>query len=103
MSALIYTVFADRDDARGVATRLLDEGLIACANVIGKVEALFEWDGERGAGEEIAVLFKTHAERLDAAVARLEALHPYDTPAILGWRADASGDATGKWLAGLLG
>lgn len=84
MSALIYTVFADREDARAVAARLLDERMIACANVIGEVEALFEWDGERGSGEEIAVLFKTHADTLDAAVARLEELHPYDTPAILG-------------------
>ena len=103
MSALIYTVFASRDDARPVATRLLDERLIACANVIGRVEALFEWDGERGSGKEIAVLFKTHADRLDPAVARLESLHPYDTPAILGWRADTSGKATVRWLSGLLG
>ena len=68
MSALIYTVFASKDDARSVASRLLDEKLIACANIIGRVEALFDWDGERGSGEEVAVLFKTHAERLDAAV-----------------------------------
>ncbi|NCP19576.1 MAG: divalent-cation tolerance protein CutA [Erythrobacter sp.] len=101
MSALIYTVFASRDDARSVAAALLDEQLIACANVIGQVESLFEWEGERGAGEEIAVLFKTHASVLQAAVARLERLHPYDTPAILGWNADASGAATEAWLAGL--
>tara|TARA_B100000678_G_C18205304_1_gene501119 strand:+ start:793 stop:1104 length:312 start_codon:yes stop_codon:yes gene_type:complete len=101
MSALVYTVFASREDARSVATALLDEKLVACANVIGRVEALFEWDGERGEGEEIAVLFKTHADRLDAAVSRLDDLHPYDTPAILGWRADASGAATAAWLGGL--
>ena len=102
MSALIYTVFATREDARDVAGKLLDEHLIACANVIGKVEGLFDWDGERGEGNEIAVLLKTHAERLDDAVSRLESLHPYDTPAILGWRADASGSATSAWLAGLV-
>lgn len=102
MSALVYTVFANREDARTTASQLLDERLIACANVIGQIEALFEWDGERGEGEEIAVLFKTHADRLDAAVARLEQLHPYDTPAIFGWRADASGAATKAWLAGLV-
>lgn len=101
MSALVYTVFGSREDARSVASQLLEEKLIACANVIGQVEALFEWDGERGEGPEIAVLFKTHADRLDAAVARLEQLHPYDTPAILGWRADVSGTATAAWLAAL--
>jgi len=102
MSALIYTVFDSRDGARGAASRLLDERLIACANVIGEVEALFEWDGERGEVREIGVLMKTHADCLDRAVARLEELHPYDTPAILGWKADASGKATSSWLAGLV-
>lgn len=101
MSALIYTVFGNRDDARRVANQMLDAQLIACANVIGKVESLFEWDGERGESEEIAVLFKTHADRLATAVSRLEDLHPYDTPAILGWRADATGAATAEWLGGL--
>ncbi|MEC8178184.1 MAG: divalent-cation tolerance protein CutA [Pseudomonadota bacterium] len=103
MSALIYTVFATREDARAVASQLLDERLIACANVIGRVEALFEWDGERGEGEEIAILFKTNAERLDDAVARLETLHQYEAPAILGWRADSAGKATTAWLATLGG
>ena len=102
MSALVYTVFANRDDARSVATQLLDERLIACANIIGEVEPLFEWDGERGSGREIGVLFKTHADCLDRTVERLEQLHPYDTPAILGWKADASGAATSAWLAGLV-
>lgn len=103
MSALIYTVFATREDARAVASQLLDERLIACANVIGRIESLFEWDGERGAGEEIAILFKTNAERLDDAVARLETLHQYEAPAILGWRADSAGKATAAWLAALGG
>ena len=103
MSALIYTVFANRADARAVSARLLDEKLVACANLLGSIEAMFEWEGERGEGEEFAVLFKTHEARLDDAVARLEALHPYDTPAILGWRAEAHGAATADWLAGLTG
>ena len=103
MSALIYTVFASREDARRVASVLIDESLVACANVIGQVEALFEWDGERGEGDEIAVLFKTHADRLDEAVERLEMLHPYDTPAVLGWKTGATGKATAAWLAGLIG
>ena len=102
MSALIYTVFANRDNARNVATQLLGEKLIACANILGEVEALFEWDGERGSGQEVGVVFKTHADCLDRAVERLEQLHPYDTPAILGWKADTSGTATSTWLAGLV-
>ena len=41
------------------------------------------------------------AALLDTAVARLAQIHPYDTPAITGWRCDAAAPATLAWLDGL--
>ena len=99
MSALIWCPFPDEASAASAASRLLDEKLIACANLLGPVHSLYEWNGERGEGREVGVLFKTDAALLDAAVARIEALHPYDTPAVLGWRCDAAAPATAAWLA----
>ncbi|WP_284123923.1 divalent-cation tolerance protein CutA [Parerythrobacter aestuarii] len=101
MAALVYAPFPDRESAREVAAQLLDEELIGCANLLGPVESLYEWQGERGEGSEIGVLFKTDVTLLERAVARLEALHPYDTPAVLGWKCDAPGAATAAWLGGL--
>lgn len=99
MSALIYCPFPDRDAARAIAATLIDERLIACANILGPIESLFVWEGVRGEAKEIAVLFKTDASALDNAIARLGALHPYDMPAIMGWRCDAAHPATVTWLA----
>ena len=101
MSALIYAPFPDRDSARAVAIQLLDEKLIACANLMGGVESIYEWNGERGESREIGVLFKTEASLLAHAVTRLEALHPYETPAVLGWKCDAAGTATAAWLGSI--
>ena len=98
MSALIYCPFPDRDSARTVSSTLLDEKLVACANLLGDVESHFVWMGERGEASEIAVLFKTDAGKLERAVARLEALHPYDTPALMGWHCEAVPRATRDWL-----
>jgi periplasmic divalent cation tolerance protein len=101
VSALVWCPFPDEASAAGVADRLLDEKLIACANLLGGVRSLYRWDGERGDAREIGVLFKTDATLLDAAVARVAELHPYDTPAVLGWRCDAAAPATAQWLAAL--
>ncbi|WFL78623.1 divalent-cation tolerance protein CutA [Altererythrobacter arenosus] len=101
MSALIYCPFPDRESARSAANILLGERLVACANILGEVESIFEWNGERGSATEIGVLFKTHAEVLDKASARLGELHPYDTPAVMGWCCDAAPQATREWLGGL--
>lgn len=101
MSALIYCPFPTREAAREVASVLLDERLIACANILGEVESIYEWNEQRGTAEEVGVLFKTHAGVLDEAVERIAHLHPYDVPAVLGWKCDAAGDATKAWLARL--
>lgn len=103
MSGLVWCPFPDEASAAAVADRLLDEKLVACANILAPIRSLYEWNGERGEAHEVPVLFKTDARLLDAAVARIAALHPYDTPAVLGWRCDAAGEATAAWLGGLAG
>lgn len=99
--ALIWCPFPDGASAEQAAGVLLDEGLIACANILPAIRSLYVWQGERQAGDEVGVLFKTTADRLDRAVARLGEVHPYDTPAILGWRCDAAAPGTLAWLAGV--
>ncbi len=102
MSALIWTTFADRESARESARTLIEEGMAACANFIA-TDSIYAWNGEMGEGTEIGVLFKTSSEILDRAVLRLENLHPYDSPAILGWQCSSAGVATTEWLAALAG
>jgi periplasmic divalent cation tolerance protein len=97
-AALIWCPFPARGSARTVAAQLLDERLVACANLFGEIESLFLWEGQCESASETGVLFKTSMARLDHAVERLGKLHPYDTPAILGWRADAALPATLRWL-----
>lgn len=99
-AALVWCPFPDVDSARAAADVLLDDRLIACANILGSIESRFVWDGARATGSEVAVLFKTTPERLDDVVERLGELHPYDTSAIIGWQADTAHPATFAWLAG---
>ena len=98
MSALIWSPFADAESAARVAGQLLDERLVACANILPPMRSLYVWQGERGEAAEVGVLFKTDAAVLDRATARLAELHPYDTPAVLGWRADTAAKPTAEWL-----
>ena len=100
-AALIWCPFPDEEEAATVANRLLDERLVACANLVPMMRSIYEWDGERGDARECGALFKTDAGLLERAIARIEALHSYDAPAIAGWHADRCGEATAEWLASL--
>lgn len=101
-AALVWCPFPDTETARAAADALLDDGLIACANLLGTIESRFVWDGARAVGSEVGVLFKTTTDKLDDVIEGLGALHPYDTPAIIGWHADAAHPATEAWLIGSL-
>lgn len=102
-AALVWCPFPDPDSARDIAGQLLDENLIACANILGSVESHFVWEGARSIGTEAAVLFKTTEAQMPLVVARLGLLHPYDTPAIIGWHCDTAYPATLAWLAASCG
>lgn len=99
--ALIWCPFGDEASASAVAGQLLDEGLVACANLIPGIRSLFVWDGARGEASECGALLKTDATMLDQVCLRLAELHPYDQPAVIGWKGDAAPPATAAWLAAL--
>lgn len=75
---------------------------MACANILPPMRSIYVWNGERGEGREVGVLFKTDASLLDRATARLAEIHPYEAPAVLGWRTDTAAEPTQEWLSSLL-
>lgn len=101
--ALVWSPFPDEEAALAAIHTLLDERLIACGNVLGGMTSVFVWNGEKDTAREAGVLLKTNAALLDSAVARLAELHPYDEPAVLGWRCDAAAAGTTAWLAAIAG
>lgn len=101
-AALAWCPFPDADSAARAADTLLDEALIACANILPPMQSRYVWRGQREVAEETGVLFKTHADLLEKLVARISALHPYDEPAILGWGCDVASPETLRWLGELV-
>jgi periplasmic divalent cation tolerance protein len=80
---LIYATFPSRQVASDIARALVEERLAACANVMAAMTSVYEWQGKLETTEEVPAVFKTRGDLSEAAVARLQSLHPYETPAIL--------------------
>ena len=80
---LVYGTFPDRDTAISIAGELIDGKLAACVNVLGEMTSIYNWQGERHADPEVADLIKTRTGLIDAVIARVRDLHPYDNPALL--------------------
>ena len=70
------------DDVDRLVRALLDERLVACAQV-SRIDAVYRWQGSvETAGESRAALH-TRATCADAVTARILELHPYDIPCVL--------------------
>lgn len=98
MTALVWCPFPDRASAQAVAERLLEERLIACANLVDGMTSVFRWQGSVDSSSECGALFKTDASRLEDLVCRIAELHPYETPAVVGWPCPVAASATRDWI-----
>jgi periplasmic divalent cation tolerance protein len=57
--------------------------LIACANLVPKIESHFRWQGRIESGAEVLLVLKTGRRQLAALERFILAEHPYDTPEFL--------------------
>lgn len=80
--ASVYVTFPDLETARRVCRTLVEERLVACAN-LAPIESLYEWDGRLEDAREVAAFCKTSADLVDRVVARVKELHPYEVPCIV--------------------
>ncbi|MEQ9813481.1 MAG: divalent-cation tolerance protein CutA [Azospirillaceae bacterium] len=81
----LYMTFPDMDNARQIAAALVEERLIACANILPAMVSVFRWEGKVEEQEEVAMLAKTVAGRVAAIEAVLAERHPYAVPCLTVW------------------
>lgn len=80
---LVYTTFAELDDAKRVGDALVAARLAACVNIFPGMISIYEWQGARETAGEVAMIVKTRASLAEAVLAMTKRLHPYELPALL--------------------
>ena len=78
--SLILVTAPDLKTARSLAHAALSAKLVACANLIPKLESHYWWQGKLERSNEVLILFKTAKSKLSALEKLILAKHPYDTP-----------------------
>lgn len=70
----------DLDVARKLARGLVEAGLAACVNLQGPVRSVYRWQGVVEEDEEVLMVVKTTAQRLEELARWIVEAHPYDVP-----------------------
>jgi periplasmic divalent cation tolerance protein len=86
MSEPLQVVLVTAPDAEvgaRIGRALVEEGLVACANLVPGVRSIYRWEGAVHDDAEVLLILKTRAALSDALAARVRALHPYELPEVL--------------------
>ncbi|MDW8213501.1 MAG: divalent-cation tolerance protein CutA [Roseiflexaceae bacterium] len=93
----VITTVGNFEDARKIATALVEQRLAACAQ-ISQIESVYRWKGDIQHEPEFRVLFKTTAARYPDVEAAIRALHPYELPAIHSFAIEHVYAPYGAWV-----
>jgi periplasmic divalent cation tolerance protein len=85
--------------ARRLAKAALAAKLIACANLVPKIESHYWWQGKMESGTEVLMLLKTRKPKLAALEKLILSQHPYDTPEFLVLPLEAGSAKYLAWMA----
>jgi periplasmic divalent cation tolerance protein len=96
--ASVYAVFADAEEAGRVARLVVEERLAACANILGPCRSIYRWQGKIEEADEVAALFKTRADAVQALIARIAKLHSYEVPCVVAWPIADALPAYAEWV-----
>lgn len=78
--SIVLVTAPDLKTARSLARAALAAKLVACANLVPKLESHYWWQGKLERSSEILILFKTTRGSLPALEKLILKAHPYDTP-----------------------
>ena len=96
--SIVLVTAPDSKTARALARAALDARLIACANLVPKIESHYWWQGKRESGSEVLMILKTTRARLAALEKLILARHPYDTPEFIELRLNAGAKRYLDWI-----
>lgn len=80
---LALSTAPDTEHAVRMGRVLVEERLIACANLLPGLTSIYRWEGAVQQEAEVLLLMKTTRARVAALKARLPELHPYAVPELV--------------------
>ena len=97
--AIVLVTAPNLKTARILAKAALKAHLIACANLVPKIESHYWWQVKIESSAEVLLVLKTQKSRLAALEKLILAKHPYDTPEFLVLPLSAGNKKYLDWLA----
>ena len=95
---MVLTTAPDKASASRIARELVESRLAACCSIIEGLKSIYWWEDKVEEADELLLLIKTDEKLYGEVEAKIRSLHPYTTPEIVAFKAEAAYDGYLKWL-----
>ena len=83
MNIVVLITARDGEEAERIARRLIEEKLIACANIVDGVKSIFWWQGKVDEARETLIILKSKKTLFKKIIKTVKSVHSYDVPEII--------------------
>ncbi len=80
---LLYITTSDKAEAQKIGRKLVEENLVACANIFDGMNSIYKWKGKVQEENECVLIVKTHYSRVKKVTRRVKEMHSYEVPAVV--------------------
>ena len=77
---IVLTTLDTAEKARSLAHALVERRLAACVNIVAPVHSVYRWQEVVETTDELLLVIKTVADKVEALEAAVRELHPYELP-----------------------
>lgn len=95
---LAITSVPTNKQAHKISKDLLENKLVACVNIIDKVDSMFRWNNKIVLEKEVIIIIKTIKSNKDKLKSYILNNHPYDNPELIFLPIDSGLNAYLKWI-----
>ena len=83
LARVVLVTAPDAAVAESLVRRLVQEGVVACGNILPGATSIYRWKGAVEHETESLIVFKTSSDGARRLLDRVPELHPYTVPEIL--------------------
>ncbi len=83
MHIVIFITVSHKKQAKAIASELLKKKLVACVNIVEKIESIFRWQNKIEHANETLMIIKSKKEKLAKIIKVVKSRHTYEVPEII--------------------
>jgi periplasmic divalent cation tolerance protein len=95
---VILVTVENQKEAIKIGKGMVNAKLAACANIIPRIQSVYQWKGKVVKGQEVLLILKSTKNRYRALERAIKTMHTYEIPEIIALPVEEGLDQYIKWV-----